>query len=440
MRKAEGAERHADGSRVLWVMGFALLLGLFGCSRESGDAASAAAAKEPPVIPVSKPIQREIVDYDSYTGLTEAEKTVEVRSRVRGEIKKVLFTPGETVKEGQILFQIDEDVYRATLDSAKAKRKAADAAVQLANVEYNRTRGLVAKGGAAAADLEMWTAKKAAAQADGDLADAEIKRADLDVGYCTIKAPITGRIGRPLVDLGNLVNAGGGDQLLTTIVSVRPIFMYFDVDEQSLLRYQTMRIDEAVATKGNGDKQSLKEKQIPVAMGLANTQGSKTDDERFPFKGYLDFAENRLDPTTGTLRVRAVFPNEDNRLTPGLFGRVRIPISKPYPALLVNDRALSTEQGQKFLYIVGGGDKVEKRLVRPGRLIDSVLRVFPPGAGLEANDLVVVDAVQRVQPSMIVRPEIRPMPELPAAPAAPPGPPAKNGKPSDKPAAPESKH
>lgn len=421
-------------SRARGLAGIALVLGLVGCTPDAKE--SAGAAKEPPVIPVSRPLQREITDYDYYTGLTEAKNTVEVRARVRGEIKKVLFTPGEIVQEGQILFQLDEDIYRATLDSAKAKKKAALAAEQLATVEYKRTLTLVSKGGAAQADLDMWTAKKAAAQADGDLADAEIRRADLDVGYCTIKAPITGRISRPLVDVGNLVNSSGGDQLLTTIVTVRPVFLYFDVDEQSLLRYQQMGVGEAVATaKDSAGRPSLKEKQIPVAMGLANTQGSKTDDERYPFKGHLDFAENRLDPTTGTLRARAVFPNEDDKLTPGLFGRVRIPVSKPYQALLVNDRALSTEQGQKFLYLVGPDNKVEKRLVRPGRLIDSVLRIFPPGAGLKGDDLVVVDAVQRVQPSMTVKPDLQPMPELPAA-AAPPAP---EGKPADKPTAPEDK-
>src|SRR5439155_235887 len=246
-----------------------------------------------------------------------------------------------------------------------------------------------------------WLAKKGVALAEVRLTEAEIERAQLDVDFTRIKAPIAGKISRPLVTKGNLVNAGGGDTLLTTVVSVDPIFVYFDVDERALGLYRERRAKEL----GTNPKDVP---AIPVFLGLI------TDGDRYPREGVLDFAENRLNPATGTMRVRGVFPNKDGRLTPGQFARVRLPVGEKYRGLLVTDPAVGIDQGQKYLLIVNSQNKAEYRPVTPGRL-DGDLRIFKPGAGLHPGEWVIVNGVQRVRPGIEVKPERVPMPVLPAA-------------------------
>jgi RND family efflux transporter MFP subunit len=204
------------------------------------------------------------------------------------------------------------------------------------------------------------------------------------------------------VTKGNLVNAGGGDTLLTTIVSVDPIFVYFDVDERSLELYRERRAKEL------GDKSPDEVPSIPVFLGLV------ADGDRFPREGKIDFAENRLNPATGTIRVRGVFRNKDGRLTPGQFARVKVPVGEEYKGLLVTDQAIGIDQGQKYLLVVNSQNKAEYRPVRPGRL-DGTLRIFPPGAGLQPGEWVIVNGVQRVRPGIEVRREEVPMPTLPRA-------------------------
>jgi RND family efflux transporter MFP subunit len=371
---------------------------LSGCSP-----ATTLAPTEPPVVTVSQPLERDdIIDYDQYTGRLDAAETVEVRARVRGELIKVHFKDGALVNAGDPLYDLDPRTYKAALSIAEAKKANAQAGLKLAETEFERESQLFQTKSAAARDVDVWASRKGIALAEVQQAEAEIERARLDVGFTQIKAPISGRISRSLVTKGNLVNAGGGDTLLTTIVSVDPIYAYFDVDERSLALFRERRAKEV----GGDDK--TKQPVIPVFMGLI------TDGDRFPRQGTLDFADNRINPSTGTNRVRGVFPNKDGLLTPNQFVRVRVPVGEKYPGLLVSDKAIGTDQGKKYLLIVNNEDKVEYRPVVPGRL-DGDLRIFKLGAGLKPGEWVIVNGVQRVRPGIQVKPEHVAMPTRPSA-------------------------
>jgi RND family efflux transporter MFP subunit len=359
------------------------------------------APTEAPVVTVSQPLEKEITDYDQYTGRMDSAYTVEVRARVRGEVTAVLFKDGAFVKEGQPLFDLDDRTYKTALDVAKAQKATAEASLKLADSEYRRAVKLLQLKAGTAQDVEVWGAKKGVAVAQLGQAKAEIQRAELDVEFTRIKAPVSGRISRALVTKGNLVNAGGGDTLLTTIVAVDPIDVYFNVDEQSLQLFRERRAREV------GGSTPGKEPVIPAFLGLA------TDGDRFPHKGTINFAENKVNAATGTIQVRATFPNKKLLLTPGQFARIRLPIGETYKGLLVTDQAVGIDQGQKYLLVVNSQNKVEYRPVQPGRL-DGSLRIFRPGSGLKAGEWVIVNGVQRVRPGVEVRPERVPMPTVPA--------------------------
>jgi RND family efflux transporter MFP subunit len=377
------------------VLGVAGLLAA-GCE----TAAPELAPTEAPVVTVSQPIEQEITDYDQYTGRIEAAETVEVRARVRGELVGIHFKEGAIVKEGEPLFDIDPRVYNAVLAGAKAKKANAEASLEMAKTEYDRTEELVRRKAASARDLSSWLAKRGEAIAQLSLSEAEIDRANLDVEFTKIKAPITGRISRAEVTKGNLVNAGGGETLLTTIVSVDPIYVYFDVDEQSLKLYRERRAKE------HGKVAKDDTPVIPVFLGLIG-------DDHFSREGVIDFADNKINPATGTIRVRGVFPNKDGQLTPGQFARVKLPVGEKYKGLLVTDTAIGIDQGQRYVLIVNDKNKAEYRVVTPGRL-DGDLRVFGPDSGIKAGEWVIVNGVQRVRPGVEVRPEQVPMPTRPA--------------------------
>jgi RND family efflux transporter MFP subunit len=370
---------------------------LAGCGQEAPPLAQS----EPPVVTVSQPIDKDITDYDQYTGRIEAAQTVEVRARVRGEIIKVCFKDGALVKEGEPLFELDPRSYQADLDMAVAKKGFAEANRNLADKEYTRTVALVKQNAASEREKEVWLAKKGVGEAEVGQAEAGIAQAKLNLDFTKINAPITGRASRALVTKGNLVNTGGGETLLTTIVSVDPIYVYFDVDERALALYRERRAKEV------GDKDKDKPPVIPLFLGLIT-------DTDFTREGTMDFADNRINPATGTIRVRGVFANKDGRLTPGQFARVRLPVGEKYKGLLVTDQAIGIDQGQKYLLIVNKDNKAEYRPVTPGRL-DGNLRIFPPGSGLKAGEWVIVNGVQRVRPGIEVKPEQVPMPTSPTA-------------------------
>jgi RND family efflux transporter MFP subunit len=355
----------------------------------------------PPPVTVSQPIVREVIDEDDYEGRIAAMDNVEIRARVKGHLTKVNFESGQMVKKGDLLYEIDPRPYQAALDAAKAMEKAAEAQLQYAKAEYGRTSSLIPSGAASRQELDVWTAKQAIAKGEQLKAQAALEEAQLDLDFTRIVAPIAGKISRTLVDVGNLVNAGGGETLLTTIVSVDPMYVYFDVDERALLRY---RRDRSPTEKT--PQPSLKELKIPVEVGLEGEQG-------YPHKGLIDFADNKVNPSTGTIQVRGILPNTKGILDAGLRARVRVPVSDPHKAVMITERAVGTDQGIRFVYIVNDQNVVERRDVKLDRVRDGLQIV---AEGLKPEDWVIVNGIQRVRDGAKVDPKRVPMPGGPAQP------------------------
>jgi RND family efflux transporter MFP subunit len=360
-----------------------------GCRREP----PAVASLPPPQVSVAAPLEREVVDFDEYTGRMTAVEEVEVRARVRGYLIKVNFTEGTEVKQGDVLFEIDPRPFQADLDAAKGQVAQWEAKLARAEADVVRNERLLPKGAASQKDLDTAIAERGEARAAIQSARAAVERAALDVEFTKVTAPISGRVSRAYVTKGNLVNASGAETtLLTTIVSLDPIYVYFDVDERALLRYQQGAREQV---GGNDQPANVREAKIPVQLGLAAESG-------LPHEGVIDFADNRVDPQTGTIRVRGVFANANRVFTPGLFARVRVPVGDKYQAVLVPDRAIGTDQGQKYLLAVNDKNVVEYRAVKMGRLHDG-LRVIQEG--IKPGELVIVNGIQRARPGLTVAPE-----------------------------------
>jgi multidrug efflux system membrane fusion protein len=353
------------------------------------------AESPPPAVTVSQPVVREVIDYDDYEGRIAAIPTIEVRARVRGYLDKIHFQDGEIVKKDALLFEIDPRPYKAELEGAEAQKAAAEAAFKLAQATAERDLKLASTGAVSRQELDVSLGKQGVSQAEVRKADAAIARTKLDLDFAKITAPITGKIGRAQVDVGNLVNAGGGETLLTTITSVDPIYVYFNVDERALLRYRR----EFRKSKGK-QMESLKELKIPVEVALEGEEG-------YPHKGVLDFAENRVDPKTGTIQARGVLPNAKGIIDAGMRARVRVPVSEPYKALLITDRAVGTDQNLKYVYVVDAEHVAKRRDIQLGRIKDG-LRVIEKG--LEPGDQVIVNGIQSVRPELKVDPKPSEMP------------------------------
>lgn len=379
---------------VIRVSGGAALLSLCvaGCA-----APPAPSPPAPPRVTVQRPEQREIVDYNEYNGWTDASQTVEVRSRVRGHIDKVHFTDGQVVDAGQLLFELDARPFQADIEVAQGQVEVAKAQLEFAIAEEARQQELFEKKVNTKADLQKAVASRKTWEANVAAALEEMHRRQLDLTYSRISAPIKGKISRAQLVAGNLVNAGGSDPLLTTIVSYDPLFVYFFVDERALLEYRQKSARRVARTH---DK-PLKESQIPFEFGLETDVG-------FPNKGLLDFADNRIDPQTGTIEVRGVVANADARFIPGSRVRVRIPVSDPYQALLVPDEAVLSDQDQRYLLCLNAENVVVRRNVALGRLLEDGMRVILPGTGdkegVAATDWVIVLGLQRARINYPVEP------------------------------------
>jgi RND family efflux transporter MFP subunit len=357
---------------------------------------------EAPPVTVAKPLEREVTDHADFTGRTEASQIVEIRARVSGYLTKVNFKPGAEVKKGDVLFEIDPRPYQADLDQARANVGLEDAKLKNAVADYNRNSRLSGKVGAVSQqELDKYLAVRDEADASKKAAEAKVETAKLNLDWTKVLAPCDGRVSRNLIDAGNLVTRDV--TMLTTVVADDPMFAYFDVDERTVLQVQRM------IREGKSD--SARDTEKPLYLGLANEEG-------FPHRGVIDFIDNQLDAATGTIRLRGSFSNKDGRLTSGLFVRVRVEIGRPHTGLLVTERAVMTDQGQKFLYVLATAKDdpkkviVDRRDVTAGGLFDG-LRVIE--AGLRADDQVVVNGLQRVRPGMPVTPELRDMPLPPAA-------------------------
>jgi multidrug efflux system membrane fusion protein len=313
----------------------------------------------------------------------EPVQTVAVRPRVAGLIATVSFEEGSLVSQGQALFQIDDRPFQAQVDRLRAEVAQATVARDRAAVEMRRADRLSSENAMSLEERERRAGAAGEATAHVDAAAAALRAAQLDLDFTKVVSPIDGRVGRALVTRGNLVSGGQGEAtLLTTVVSVDPIYASFDADEQAFLRYGDRARQGARAGTGN----------LRIEMALA-------DEQTFPHQGTLQFLDNQLDPATGTIRGRAVFHNRDHRLTPGLFVRLRLSGTPGYPGVLVEDRAVGTDLDRRFVLVVGGDTKVESRTVTLGPLVDG-LRVVRKG--LAAGELVVVNGLQRVRPGMQV--------------------------------------
>jgi RND family efflux transporter MFP subunit len=372
------------------ALALGLCLCLTGC--HTGPAERPPAA--PPPVTVSRPVEREVTDYADFTARTAAVDSVEIRARVSGYLEHVYFKAGALVQKDDVLFEIDPRTYQALLDQAKATAAQGEARLAYDEAEYQRNLKLVSSGAVTRSELDKSSAARGVDVADIAAAKAQVRSRELDVGFTKIAAPVTGRVSRSIVTVGNLVQAGDltGGTLLTTIVSVDPMYAYFDVDEHTVLRVKHL-IREGKA----GSYEAVK---IPVLLGLANEEG-------FPHQGTVEFIDNQVNPRTGTLKVRGVFPNKDEALSPGYFARVRVPIGEAHKTLLISERALDTDQGRKIVYIVGPDNRVVTRPVRLGALHDGLREITD---GLKPGEQVIVEGLLQVRPGMTVDPNLIDMP------------------------------
>jgi RND family efflux transporter MFP subunit len=369
---------HICGERMMVV---ALSLWLAGCNNQPPAAHGPPAAD----VTVSKPEQKQVVNWNEFTGRTAAVKLVNVTPRVSGYIVDIPFKEGDLVHKGDVLFQIDPRPYQHAYEQAVGQLQQAQANQQLQDVTFARQQRLRETGVIAKEDFDTALSNKSQAAAQVVAAQAALNSTQLNVEFTHVASPIDGRVSRQLVNIGNLVQADS--TRLTTIVSVDPIYAYFSMDELAALRYQRLTREGKLTTSEDG--------KVPVYLQLQDETG-------FPHQGAIDFSDNSFDSTTGTLLVRGTFPNTDGFLTPGNFVRIRIASSPKYDALLVADRAIGSDQDQSFVYVVDSKKIARLRHITTGQLADG-LRVVK--SGLQPDDSVIINGIIKVRPDSSVRPQ-----------------------------------
>lgn len=345
----------------------------------AADSTAATAAPVPATkVTVASVEEKLITEFEELTGRVDSAETVELRARVSGHLDTVHFQSGQLVQKGDVLFTIDPRWYQAQYDLAKAR-------YEVAEREAKRSEGLLAAQAISSEEADARRARAAEAR-------AVLATAQLDLEHTQVRAPIAGRVSRALITAGNLVSgATGNATLLTTIVSTGEAFVYADLDEATVLRFNRLVRENRLATVGG---------RVPVEMQLSDETG-------FPHQGFIESADNRLNPQTGSLVLRMVFPNTDQALVPGLFARVRLPISAPERALLISERAIGTDQSQKFVLAVGENNTVVYRTVKLGGIVEGKRVVRD---GLRAGEKIVINGLQRVRPGMTVAPELAAVP------------------------------
>jgi RND family efflux transporter MFP subunit len=359
-----------------------VLLGTLAACR---DRASAPAA--PATVTVAKPVSQTVTDFLTFTGNTAATDSVTLVARVEGYLEKIHFADGSRVKKDDLLFTIQQDQYKAQLQQAQAQVAAQEAALRHADTELARYTALVKEDAATQTEVDHWTYEKAAAGAGLASAQAQVELAKLNLGYTSVRAPFDGRIGRHLVDPGNLVGGAGQQTNLAQIDQIDPIYVYFTINERDLLRV----IEHMKQSPGPG----LAERHIPVFFGLTTESG-------YPHEGRLDFASISVAPTTGTLQIRGVFPNPDGSVLPGLFVRVRVPKPEQRGALLVRGDAISFDQQGAYLLVVNAHDVVERRGVKTGTQVGEMMVIEE---GVKPDDRVITEGVLQAIPGREVRPQ-----------------------------------
>ena len=367
------------------------------------------AGPPPPAVTVAEPVKRTVFDYDDYVGRFTAINSVEVRARVSGYLDKLHFKDGQLVKQGDLLFTIDKRPFQNTLDQARANLVQAQSNVAFTESDYTRGQQLVRDKTITDQTFEQRAQAFRNAKASVSANEAAVRQAELDLEFTELRAPINGRIGDRRVTPGNLVTGGtgGNTTMLATIVSIDPIYFEFTFDEASYLRYERIgNTGQDVASRGGS---------VQVALKLI-------DESDFDHEGRMDFVDNVIDRSTGTIRGRAVFSNPSAVFTPGMFGRVRVPGSLPYEALLVPDAAIGTEQAKRYVIVIDAEDTARQRYVTPGQLTSDNLRVIKDGIG--PDDRIVVSGLMQARPGSKVRPEEQGA--KPAGPASAGGPPQKS--------------
>jgi multidrug efflux system membrane fusion protein len=372
-------------------------LTLFGAMIGCSDNASEVAPPQAPVVPVSQPVQRQIINFVDFTGRTDAIDTVVIVPRVTGYLVKMPFKEGSIVKKDQLLFEVDPRPYKAQLDQAEGQVSLYQAQLKLAKATLERDLGIAKTPGAITPQqLDQDRASVESAEASVKAAQASLEVYKLNLSFCSVMSPIDGMVGRYFLTLGNLVNQ---DQTqLTTVVSLDPMYAYFDVDEPTLVQIRQAIAEGKIKIRPQGE--------IPVFMALQGEEG-------YPHDGTINFVNNQVNPATGSIAVRGVFPNpvlkENVRLlSPGMFVRIHLPIGEQHPALLVIDRAIGSDQGLKYVYVIDAKNKAQYRRVTTGALQPDGMRVITEG--LKSGEWVAVGALQQIRPNMDVQTEKMPMP------------------------------
>jgi multidrug efflux system membrane fusion protein len=362
-----------------------LTAALAACTRTAAQPAEPALPK----VTVAPVIARTVTEWDEFTGRLEAVNTVAIRPRVSGFVSAVRFDEGAIVNRGDLLFQIDPRPFQAEVDRLRAELARARATADRAGSELQRARRLAAENAMSQEEQDRRAGFASESAAQIGAVEAGLRAAELNLEFTRVTAPISGRIGRAIVTEGNLVSSGPGEAtLLTTLVSLDPIYATFDADEQTFLKYSELA--------RNGKRASARADGVPIRMALAGEDG-------FPREGKMDFLDNQLDPATGTIRGRAIFRNADASLTPGLFARLRLPGTAAYAGVLIQDRAVGTDLDKRFVYVVDSNRTIQYRAVTLGPLVDGLRLVRD---GLAEGDSIVVNGLQRVRPGAKVEPEI----------------------------------
>ncbi len=352
----------------------------------------------PPKVKVAKPEQRDVTEYLQFTGNTQAVNSVDLRARIEGFLVKQAYVDGADVKKGQLLFVIQPEPYEAKLQEAKAALLSQQAGLHQAEIEYVRAKNLLKEKAGPDTDVVKWDAQREQYKAGVESAKAQIEIAQINLSYTRVNAPFDGRVSRRNVDVGNLVGAGE-KTLLATIISYDPMYVYFTLGERDLLRLQEGRLEGAAAPD--------KHVTIPVEIGFSNS----TD---YPFKGTLDYYGLGIDPKTGTILLRGELPNGDDRIAPGLFARVRVPL-KQRQGLLVPDTAVGQSQVGHYVLLLSDKDVVEQRPVTIGFAVDDMYVI---DKGLTGDERVIVSDLQRVRPGGKAEP-VADAPKTPPAGAKP---------------------
>lgn len=372
--------------RKLILLGVALTSAFIatGCQNNSAQQQQ---APPPPAVTIAPVTRQEIVEWEEFTGRTEAVETVEVRPRVSGHIQEVRFQSGQLVKKGDVLFVIDPRWQKAEYDQREAEYQQAKVRLETAEREAKRIDGLLANKAMSLEEAEARQARFNEAKAGLLAAEAARNFAKLDLDFTEIRAPIDGKVSRAMVTAGNYISGlAGNATLLTTIVSVDPVYVYADLDENSLLKFSSL----------------VQEKKVLMVDGKVPVQLQLGDEKEFTRHGHIESLDNRLDAGTGSILLRAVFPNVDQRIVPGLFARIRVPLSERYEALLIEEKAIGTDQGQKFVLTLSSTNTVQYRSVKLGPVIDGKRIVR---SGLNPGEEIVVNGLARVRPGMPVSPE-----------------------------------